>query len=154
AGSFMIAESPRWLFRRGKKEAARAALLRSRSPEQAEIELKEMEEIAAEKNKVSASGERISETLLQRKYVIPFLLACVILSCNQATGINSVIGYNTPTLIQAGLGDKPAHLGSVFFNLVNFLATPIAVLLVDRKGRKFLLSLGTAGVVVSMLCVG
>lgn len=91
---------------------------------------------------------------MQRKYVIPFLLALVILSCNQATGINSVIGYNTTTLIQAGLGDKPAHLGSVFFNFVNFLATPIAVFLVDRKGRKFLLSIGTAGVVISMACTG
>ena len=42
-GSFMVAESPRWLFRRGKIDAARAALLRSRSNEQAETEMKEME---------------------------------------------------------------------------------------------------------------
>src|SRR5580704_3400346 len=45
-GSFMVAESPRWLFRRGKIDAARAALLRSRTDEQAEIELKEMAEMA------------------------------------------------------------------------------------------------------------
>jgi MFS family permease len=154
-GTFFVAESPRWLFRRGRKEAARAALLRSRSEEQAEIELKEMEEIAvAEKNHVSAAGEKVRDTLLQRKYVVPFLLACVILSCNQATGINSVIGYNTNILIQAGLGDHPAHFGYVLFTIVNFLMTTIAVVLVDRKGRKFLLSLGTAGVVVSMLCIG
>ena len=153
-GSLMIAESPRWLFRRGRKDAALAALLRSRTDEQAAVELKEMEEIAAEQNKVSSAGERIRESLLRRKYVIPFLLALVILSCNQATGINSVIGYNATILIQAGLGDYAAHLGSVFFNVVNFLATPVAVFLVDRKGRKFLLSLGTGGVIVSMICVG
>ena len=41
-GSFMVAESPRWLLRRGKKEAAHAALLRSRTPAQADLELKEM----------------------------------------------------------------------------------------------------------------
>src|SRR6266436_6326400 len=46
-GSFMVSESPRWLFRRGKKDAARAALLRSRTEEQAEIELAEMAETAA-----------------------------------------------------------------------------------------------------------
>ena len=46
-GSFMVAESPRWLFRRGKKDAARAALLRSRSEAQAEIELQEMADTAA-----------------------------------------------------------------------------------------------------------
>ena len=37
-GSFIVAESPRWLFRRNRKDAARAALLRSRTPEQAEIQ--------------------------------------------------------------------------------------------------------------------
>ncbi|MGH7953623.1 MAG: MFS transporter, partial [Limisphaerales bacterium] len=154
-GSVFVAESPRWLFRRGRKDAARAALLRSRTEEQAEIELKEMEEIVvAEKNNVSATGQKIRESLLRRKYVIPFLLACVILACNQATGINSVIGYNTTTLIQAGLGDKAAHFGTVIFTIVNFLTTIIAVVLVDRKGRKFLLSLGTGGVIVSMICVG
>jgi sugar porter (SP) family MFS transporter len=154
AGSFLVAESPRWLFRRGKKEAARTALLRSRTDEQAEMELQEMEAIAAEQNQVSAGGEKIRESLLQRKYVIPFLLACAILSCNQATGVNSIIGYNTTILIQAGLGDKPAHLGSVLFTTVNFLITLIAVVLVDRKGRKFLLSLGTGGVIVAMICLG
>jgi sugar porter (SP) family MFS transporter len=154
-GTVMVAESPRWLFRRGRTDAARAALLRSRSSEQAEMELKEMEETAAEeKNNVTSTGEKIRESLLRRKYVIPFIMACVILSCNQATGINSVIGYNATILIQAGLGDRLAHLGSVIFNIVNFSCTPIAVFLVDRAGRKFLLSVGTAGIVISMTCVG
>src|SRR5882757_5020912 len=54
-GSFMVAESPRWLFRRGKKDAALRALLRSRTDEQAKIELREMEEVsAAEKAKASS----------------------------------------------------------------------------------------------------
>jgi MFS transporter, SP family, solute carrier family 2 (myo-inositol transporter), member 13 len=154
-GSFMVAESPRWLFRRGNKDAARAALLRSRTEEQAEIELKEMEETAAaEKAASPATGEKIKESLLRRKYVIPFVLACVILACNQATGINSIIGYNATILIQAGLGDKQAHLCNFLFTLINFLATIGAVVLVDRKGRKFLLSLGTGGIIVSLTVVG
>ena len=91
---------------------------------------------------------------MRRKYVIPFVLACIILACNQATGVNSIIGYNANILIQAGLSDFQAHLGSVIFMAVNFLATIIGILLVDRKGRKFLLSLGTAGVIISLICVG
>ncbi|HKW28737.1 MAG TPA: MFS transporter, partial [Verrucomicrobiae bacterium] len=153
AGSFLVAESPRWLFRRGQKDAARVALLRSRSQEQADFELQEMEEtIAAEAAK--SAGARARESLLRRKYVAPFLLACVILACNQATGINSIIGYNATILIQAGLGDSQAHLGYLLFTVVNFLVTIGAVVLVDRKGRKFLLSLGSAGVIVSLVCVG
>jgi len=154
-GSFMVAESPRWLFRRGKKEAARAALRRSRTDEQAEIEMGEMEETAAaEKKQASATGQKLKESLLRRKYVIPFLLACIILACNQATGVNSIIGFNATILIQAGLGDNEAHLGYLLFTIVNFLTTIVAVILVDRKGRKFLLSLGSAGVIVSLVCVG
>jgi sugar porter (SP) family MFS transporter len=154
-GSFLVAESPRWLFRLGRKEAALSALLRSRTDEQARTELQEMEAtVAAEKAKTSSTGERIKESLLSRKYVIPFVMACVILACNQATGINSIIGYNTTILIQAGLSDKHAHLGSLAFSFVNFLATIGAVLLVDRKGRKFLLSLGSAGIIISLICSG
>jgi sugar porter (SP) family MFS transporter len=153
-GSFMVAESPRWLFRRGKIDAARIALLRSRSDEQAEIELKEMAETIAAEKAETTTGEKIRESLLRRKYVIPFLLTCVILACNQLTGINSIIGYNATILIQAGLGDKQAHLCNFFFTLLNFLATVGAVVLVDRKGRKFLLSLGTAGIIVSLVIGG
>ena len=46
-GSFLVAESPRWLFQRGKKDAALNALLRSRATEQAQSELREMEETSA-----------------------------------------------------------------------------------------------------------
>lgn len=154
-GSLMVAESPRWLFRRGRRDAARAALLRSRTEEQADSELKEMEETAAsEKTKAASSQEVIRESLLARKYVLPFMLACTILACNQATGVNSIIGYNATILIQAGLNDKQAHLGYVILTLVNFVTTIGAVLLVDRKGRKFLLSLGSGGVIVCLIGAG
>ncbi|MGA2390743.1 MAG: MFS transporter [Candidatus Sulfotelmatobacter sp.] len=151
-GSFMVAESPRWLFRRGKREAAYAALLRSRTTPQADLELAEMEQAAlAEK---TSSRAKMKESLLRRKYVIPFILACVILACNQATGINSIIGYNANILLQSGLSDVQAHWGYVIFTIVNFLMTMVGVMLVDRKGRKFLLSLGSAGVIVALLATG
>jgi SP family myo-inositol transporter-like MFS transporter 13 len=152
-GSFMVAESPRWLFRRGKTDAARAALLRSRTSQEADLELREMEESAAAKAK-SASQGKAMESLLRRKYVIPFLMACVILACNQATGINSIIAYNTNILLQSGLSDVAAHWGYVVFTLINFLVTWGGVMLVDRKGRKFLLVLGTTGIILSLVHVG
>ena len=106
------------------------------------------------KAKTTTSGQQIRESLLHRKYVIPFILACIILACNQLTGVNSIIGYNTNILIQAGLSDVQAHWGYVIFTTVNFLVTMIGVMLVDRKGRKFLLSIGSAGIIVSLVCVG
>jgi MFS transporter, SP family, solute carrier family 2 (myo-inositol transporter), member 13 len=153
-GSFMVAESPRWLLRRGKKEAAYTALLRSRTTEQADLELREMQEVLAAELGKSSGGSKASESLLRRKYVIPFVLACIILACNQATGINSIIAYNTNILLQSGLSDLWAHWGYVLFTIINFAVTFGGVMLVDRKGRKFLLGIGSAGIIVSLICTG
>jgi MFS family permease len=153
-GSLLVAESPRWLFRRGKKEAAYAALLRSRTNEQANLELHEIEQTVAAEKATTSGGAKVRESLLRRKYVIPFVLACIILACNQATGVNSIIGYNTNILLQSGLSDVQAHWGYVIFTIINFLLTIGGVVLVDRKGRKFLLSLGTAGIILSLVFTG
>jgi SP family myo-inositol transporter-like MFS transporter 13 len=151
-GSFMVAESPRWLLRRGKQDAAYAALLRSRTTEQADLELREMQEVRAAEKETSSGTSKAKESLLRRKYVIPFVLACIILACNQATGINSIIAYNTNILLQSGLSDVAAHWGYVVFTIINFSVTFLGVMLVDRKGRKFLLGLGTAGIILSLVC--
>ena len=153
-GSLMVTESPRWLFRRGKKEQAYAALLRSRTPEQATIELHEMEETAQTAVVKSSSGTSFKDSLLRRKYVVPFILACVILSCNTATGVNSIVQYNTDILLQSGLSDLQAHWGYVVFTCVNFLMTIVGMTLVDRKGRRFLFMVGTSGIILSMIVVG
>jgi MFS family permease len=68
--------------------------------------------------------------------------------------VNSIIGFNTNILLQSGLSDVQAHWGYVLFTIVNFLMTIGGVLLVDRKGRKFLLSVGSAGIIVSLICTG
>jgi MFS transporter, SP family, solute carrier family 2 (myo-inositol transporter), member 13 len=150
-GSLFVTESPRWLFRRGKRDQAHAALLRSRTPQQAAIEIEEME--ATAHTAKAATGKQVKDSILRRKYAIPFLLACVILSCNTATGINSVIQYNAGILLQSGLSDLASHWGYVILTTVNFTMTSIGMILVDRKGRKFLLVLGTSGIIVSLVSV-
>ena len=156
-GSLFVTESPRWLFRRGKRDLAYAALLRSRTPEQATLEIQEMEEVAqtasAKATNIS-TGEKIKDSLLRRKFVIPFILACVILSLNTATGINSIVQYNTGILLQSGLSDLHAHWGYVLFTCTNFLMTIVGMTLVDKKGRRFLFILGTSGIVLSLITAG
>ena len=153
-GGLLVSESPRWLFERGRKEQALAALLRSRSAEQAAVELREMEEAARNASTVSVTGKIIQESLLRRKYVVPFVLACLVLFCTQTTGINSFIAYNGPLLLLSGLSDLHAHWGLVIFMSMNFLLTMVGMFLVDRKGRKFLLTLGTSGIILSLVAVG
>jgi MFS family permease len=153
-GCLLVTESPRWLFKRGKKEQAHAALLRSRTEQQAAVELREMEESARKASTLTSTGKKIQDSLLRRKYMVPFLLACIILFCNTATGVNSIIGYNTSILLQSGLSDLYAHWGYVVFTSMNFLLTIVGMALVDRKGRRFLLILGTSGIIASLVGVG
>ena len=94
------------------------------------------------------------ETLLQRKYVIPFVLAVVILACNQATGINSMQYYALKMFQDAGLSNAAANVGFTAFTAVMLAMTALACAFVDRKGRKFLLKLGTAGIIVSLCAAG
>ena len=153
-GSLLVTESPRWLFRKGEKQRAHDALLRSRTPEQANLEVAEMEQAAEIAGNPNATGHKAHGSLLHRRYVVPFLLACVILFCNTATGINSIIGYNTSILLQSGLSDLHAHWGYLLFTIVNFVMTMVGMTLVDKKGRKFLLILGTTGIIASLIGVG
>jgi MFS transporter, SP family, solute carrier family 2 (myo-inositol transporter), member 13 len=152
-GGFLVSESPRWLFRRGKKDQALAALRRSCSEDEAELEIREMETLVHhQKDQKAVSGA--SDSLLQRKYVIPFVIACVILACNQATGINSILGFLVVILKQAGMSASLATRGDVAVKVLNCVMTLVAVALVDKKGRKFLLTIGTGGIIIALVAAG
>jgi MFS family permease len=156
-GCLFLSESPRWLFSKGDQAGAHRALLKSRLANQADTELAEMRAAAETGTRPVAGAQNRPvkrERLWQRRYIFPFLLACIILTCNQATGINSIIGYNATILIQSGLSDLQAHWGYLIFTALNFIMTIFGVLLVDRIGRKKLLCIGSAGIVVSLLCTG
>ena len=147
-GSFFISETPRWLFRKGKMEAALGSLRRSSSETEAQRQLSEMMTLSAEKT--NSEAVKGGGTLLQRKYVVPFVLACLILGLNQATGINSILGYLVIILRQAGMTAQHATQGDLSVKVLNCLMTIVAVALVDRKGRKFLLMIGTGGIVIAL----
>ena len=148
-GSFFLSESPRWLFRRGRKEEALTALRRSSTEDEAQLQLHEMQELAAEKT----DGEKSTSDgpLLQRKYVIPFVLACIVLACNQTTGINSILSFLVIILKQAGMSASHATQGDVAVKIINCVMTLVAVAFVDRKGRTFLLKIGTGGIIVALV---
>lgn len=152
-GACFVSESPRWLYTRGAQEKARRALERSRAPQDAVRELEQIRQAVTERERAGAAGVP-RESLLQRRNVLPFVLACMVLSFNQLTGVNSIIGYNTGILLQSGLSDLWAHWGYFIFTLVNFLATIVGMLLVDRLGRKALLTFGTSGIIVALILVG
>jgi SP family myo-inositol transporter-like MFS transporter 13 len=148
-GSFSLSETPRWLLRKGRGEEALASLRRSSPEPEALLQLREMEALARERQ--SQTYTHVTGSLLRSKYVIPFVLACVILTCNQATGINSILGFLVVILKQAGMTDSHATQGDVAVKVLNCVMTIVAVALIDKKGRKFLLKMGTGGIIIALL---
>lgn len=151
-GCFFISESPRWLYRNGHTSAARTSMLRSRTTEEADLEIGELEHTLTQersKEKISAF-QSLGEIFSQRKYIVPFILACLILGSNQATGVNSILGFMTTILQQAGLNAQTAADSGLWIKILNTVMTVVAVIFVDLKGRKFLLKMGTAGIIAAL----
>ena len=153
-GAFRLKESSRWLYRKGRKDEALASLAANNGEEKAKEILAEMiaadEAAAAEKAKNAAA----TDSLLQKKYVIPFILAVVILACNQTTGINSVLNYTVTIFQKTGMPGAFANISDVAIKIMNCVMTIVACALVDKKGRKFLLKMGTSGIIVGLCGVG
>jgi SP family myo-inositol transporter-like MFS transporter 13 len=152
-GAFFISESPRWLVRHGKNEAANLALRRLSQKSESDDEYKNIcKSLADEKLKQKVSFfVAIGEIFTERRYVMPFLLACVILGCNQATGINSLLQFMSTILQKSGLDPVTASSYGTGIKIINSVMTIAAIILVERKGRVFLLKLGTSGICISLL---
>lgn len=151
-GCLFVSESPRWLMRRGRADQAASVLARLRPAAQREAEVAEIEAALAEERARPrlARGAALAEMLTERRYVLPFVLACVILGCNQATGINSILQFMSTILQHAGLDPVSAAGYGTAIKILNSVMTVAAIMLVERKGRVFLLKIGTAGIMVSL----
>ena len=151
-GMFSLPESPRWLFEQGRSDKAREVLARSRSPEEIDQELREMQDI---KNQ-EGNQERVSYAELLAPFVRPALIIGIGLAIfQQITGINTVI-YYAPTILQGvGFSEGGAIAATALgVGVVNVGFTILAVRIIDRAGRKPLLLIGLVGMVISLALLG
>src|SRR5579863_10058940 len=149
-GMIFLPESPRWLLRKGDRDAARKMLARIRGSEDTENELRVIEQSV---NKAPESG-RFSD--LCAAAIRPALVVGIGLAVfQQITGINTVI-YYAPLIIQrAGISSASgAILATAGIGVVNVLATIFSMWLIDRRGRRPLLLVGIAGMAVTLVLLG
>lgn len=149
-GMLFLPETPRWLLSKGRDEQARAVLDRLLPPDEAHAELGQIRQALAE-----SDGEGSLSELL-KPWLRPALIIGVgIMFIQQATGINTVI-YYAPTIFQmAGFtSDVSAITATVSVGIINVLFTVVSIRLVDRLGRKPLLSVGLLGMAFSLAALG
>ena len=99
-------------------------------------------------------AEPCNGSLLQRRYVLPFLLAVLVLTFNKTTGMSSITSYSVVIFHKAGFAGSLGNVGDFAIKITNLVVTLVAATLVDRKGRTFLLKLGTGGMTVGLLAIG
>ena len=109
---------------------------------------------ASPKGEASTVPSSEGGTLLRRKYVIPFVLAVLVLTFNKTIGMGSIVAYAVTLFQKAGLSGTLGNVGDLALKVTNLLMTLVAVALVDKKGRTWLLKVGTAGLTVGLFAIG
>jgi MFS transporter, SP family, arabinose:H+ symporter len=141
-------ESPRWLALKGRAQEARAALARLHGPGRVEAVFARVTGQAEAPPRAGAAA-----LLLSRPVRLALALGLVVACAQQITGVNAIYFYAPIVFEQTGVGVDAALLNASLMGVVNVAFTVLAMVLVDRVGRKPLLLIGLAGVAVSTLLV-
>ena len=144
---FFIPESPRWLIVKGQDPRALTIMRRIYSSEaEAEAGLAETKE--------SIAGEVKTEwkALLEPGILKAVLVGSAIAILGQFMGVNAVLYYGPKIFSDAGFSDP--LFSTVLVGIVNMLTTVIALLIIDKVGRKQLVWWGVGGMIVCLLMIG
>jgi len=138
--AFFIPQSPRWLVSHGKEAEGRAVLM-SIGEANPDDEIRQIRE------SVSDGG---SESLFSGKYGKPIFYAMTLAMFNQFSGINAIMYYAPRIFEMTGLSKSGALLQAISIGVTNMVFTLLAIRVIDQFGRKFLMIVGSVGMVVAL----
>ncbi|WP_074559559.1 sugar porter family MFS transporter, partial [Bacteroides ovatus] len=146
---FFIPESPRWLIVRGKDLKAVNILERIyNSITEANSQLKETKSVLT-------SETRSEWSLLMKPGIFRAVIIGVCIAIlGQFMGVNAVLYYGPSIFENAGLSGGDSLFYQVLVGLVNTLTTVLALVIIDKVGRKKLVYYGVSGMVVSLILIG
>lgn len=145
-GLFFVPRSPRWLIMKGRSAEAELVLAKFNGTDNA----KEMIARITGSMKKEDEKEGSVSDLWKPGLRLVVTIGVVVAILQQITGINSVFFYAPMIFEQSGIGTDASFIQAILVGLVNLVFTVLAILFIDKLGRKPLLTFGVAGVAISM----
>jgi len=146
---FIVPESPRWLVARNDETKAHFVLNKVAGPDFADFELSEIKE--------SLAGNKKRGTLkdvFKKKYSLILFLGIFLAVFQQWSGINVIFFYGPDIFAKANLSVDTALFYTALVGVMNIVFTILAMRVIDKIGRKVLLLIGSAGMVVCYIIIG
>jgi SP family galactose:H+ symporter-like MFS transporter len=148
-GMLIVPTSPRWLILKGQTDKGRSILLKIRHPNDVE---QEVSDIIQNIQKQKSNWRELFSRRIRSVLIVGLGLGIF----QQFVGINTVMYYG-PTIFQAvGFESKSAQILATFgMGLVNAIMSMVAVVIIDKVGRRKMLLTGifTAGISLSIVSI-
>ena len=145
---FFIPESPRWLILKGREEKATNILERIyTSSKEALFQLTETKSVLSSESK--SEWKLLLQPGIRKAVIIGVCIAVL----GQFMGVNAVLYYGPSIFENAGLSGGDSLFYQVLVGLVNTLTTVLALVIIDKVGRKKLVYYGVSGMVISLVLI-
>ncbi|WP_242085553.1 sugar porter family MFS transporter [Aestuariivivens sediminis] len=147
---FFVPKSPRWLFTKERNKEAILVLKNMHGEDLAKQEADMIISSLGESNSLRREKVKLND-LFKPAFKLVLTVGLIIGVLQQITGINAIYFYATSIFKQTGIGTDASFASGILMSLTTVTFTIVAILLIDKMGRRPLMLFGIAGIAISLL---